>query len=138
MLGAPARALRRLGVAVARLEALAGDNEPAAPVRQLPEVARLPRRHQHGRPRICPQAWANHLNPGLTSDGVFDYPDGPCRIAQSLTWRPPMRFVRHDGSFNHQAIETAFRARLRHYTLFDEKVPGVITAAQWKKSVMDA
>ena len=49
-----------------------------------------------------------------------------------------MRFVRLDGSFDHQAIDVAFRARLRHYTLFDEKVPGVITLHAWKKAVMNS
>ena len=49
-----------------------------------------------------------------------------------------MRFVRDDGSFDHQAIDVAWQARLRHYKLFDERVPGVITLQAWKNAVMDA
>lgn len=49
-----------------------------------------------------------------------------------------MRFVNTDGSFNHAAIDVAFRRRLRHYTLFDENVPGVVTVHAWKNAVMDS
>ena len=49
-----------------------------------------------------------------------------------------MRFIRVDGSFDHQAIDTAFRARLRHYQIFDERVPGVMTLIAWKNAVTDA
>ena len=46
------------------------------------------------------------------------------------------RFILANGRRNEAAIEEALLRRLQHYKLFNEHVPGVISADEWRLDVL--
>lgn len=48
------------------------------------------------------------------------------------------RFILANGRRNEAAIEEALQQRLQHYKTFNEHIPGVMSADQWRLDVIVA
>ena len=48
------------------------------------------------------------------------------------------RFVLANGRRNEAAIEAALNQRLNHYKLFNQEIPGLISADEWRLDVIVA